>query len=55
MTEQLFTKVQISGFDRVSAVLSQIPAERVQQVDERASIFIAGMEAVVRALQTAQK
>lgn len=45
---QFLTKEQLAGFERLSAVLVKVPPERVAQVDAKAAIFIAGMEAAMR-------
>lgn len=38
----------LAGFDRLSATLAKVPPDRIPLVDERASIFISGMEAMAR-------
>ena len=41
--------VQLAGYERLMAVLKKVPTSRAQQVDERAAIFVSGMEAMARA------
>ena len=40
--------VQFAGYERLLAALAKVPPERMKVVDERASIFVSGMEAMAR-------
>lgn len=40
--------VHLAGYERLLAALAQVPPERMKAVDERASIFVSGMEAMAR-------
>ena len=40
--------IQLAGYERLLAALAKVPPERMRAVDERASIFVAGMEAMAR-------
>ncbi|MBQ9345794.1 MAG: hypothetical protein IJT94_00460 [Oscillibacter sp.] len=40
--------VQLAGYERLVEVLRKVPPTLVRQVDERAAIFVSGMEAMSR-------
>lgn len=46
--------VQLAGYDRLVAVLMKVPPTLVRQVDERAAIFVSGMEAMARVQSAGQ-
>ena len=48
----IYMPIQLAGFVRLSKMLEKIPEERRDQIDERAAIFVAGMEAAERARQS---
>ena len=50
----LYTNEQLAGFERLSEVLVKVPSERIPQVDAKAAIFVAGMEAAARVAQAVQ-